>query len=139
VDAWHVFCNRRAEPQMLSADRLAGDALAAAGLQVHSFNGLLLHEPWEVQVDMSRCVGKAHAGACCLGQSQLAASLLLEQTLSACIVGLPAVWRMRCALGVQYHGSLHSAMHTITARLCMITRGVVILVSRSTPCYAAPC
>jgi hypothetical protein len=54
VDAWHVFCSRRAEPQMLAGDRLAGDALAAAGLQVHTFNALLLREPWEVQVDMSR-------------------------------------------------------------------------------------
>jgi hypothetical protein len=39
---------------MLAGDRLAGDALAAAGLQVHTFNALLLREPWEVQVDMSR-------------------------------------------------------------------------------------
>jgi hypothetical protein len=34
VEAWHVFCNRRAEPQMLAADRRVGDALATAGLEV---------------------------------------------------------------------------------------------------------
>ncbi len=29
-----MFCNRRAEPQMLAADRRVGDALATAGLEV---------------------------------------------------------------------------------------------------------
>jgi deoxyribodipyrimidine photolyase len=45
-----VFCNRRYEPAMGAADAAVGEALAAAGLQLQSYSGLLLQEPWEVQV-----------------------------------------------------------------------------------------
>lgn len=60
---------------MLAGDRLAGDVIAAAGLQVHTFNGLLLREPWEVQVDMSRW-GQGSTGVglrvlFCMWQSRL--------------------------------------------------------------------
>jgi deoxyribodipyrimidine photo-lyase len=50
VGASAVFCNRRYEPAMAAADAAVEESLAAAGLQLQSYSGLLLQEPWEVQV-----------------------------------------------------------------------------------------
>jgi deoxyribodipyrimidine photo-lyase len=50
VDAWHVFYGRRYEPAMSETDQAVATALGAAGLQVHTFSGHLLQEPWRVQV-----------------------------------------------------------------------------------------
>jgi deoxyribodipyrimidine photolyase len=50
VDAWHVFYGRRYEPTMSETDQSVATALGAAGLQVHTFAGHLLQEPWRVQV-----------------------------------------------------------------------------------------
>jgi deoxyribodipyrimidine photo-lyase len=52
VGASAVFYNRRYEPAMGAADAAVGEALAAAGLQLQSYSGLLLQEPWEVQVGL---------------------------------------------------------------------------------------
>lgn len=50
IGASAVFCNRRYEPAMAAADAAVAESLAAAGLQLQSYSGLLLQEPWEVQV-----------------------------------------------------------------------------------------
>lgn len=44
-----VFWNRRYEPAIEARDAAIKRALRADGLQVDSFNGALLHEPWQVQ------------------------------------------------------------------------------------------
>ena len=44
-----VFWNRRYEPALTARDTQIKDALRAAGLEVESFNGALLHEPWTIQ------------------------------------------------------------------------------------------
>jgi deoxyribodipyrimidine photo-lyase len=44
-----VFWNRRYEPAVTARDAGIKTALRAAGLEVESFNGALLHEPWTVQ------------------------------------------------------------------------------------------
>lgn len=50
---------------MCAADAAVAEALSAAGLQVHSFNGLLLQEPWEVQVRAMCCSFiMYHSGMC---------------------------------------------------------------------------
>lgn len=43
-----VYWNRRYEPDAIRRDREIKEHLRAAGLEVHSFNGALLNEPWEV-------------------------------------------------------------------------------------------
>jgi deoxyribodipyrimidine photo-lyase len=43
-----VLWNRRYEPCSVARDRRVKAALSSAGLQPRSFNGALLHEPWEV-------------------------------------------------------------------------------------------
>ena len=47
--AGHVLWNRRYEPAAVARDRRIKSALSDAGLHVRSFNGALLHEPWEVK------------------------------------------------------------------------------------------
>jgi deoxyribodipyrimidine photo-lyase len=44
-----VFWNRRYEPAITARDTQIKAALKAAGLEVESFNGALLHEPWTIQ------------------------------------------------------------------------------------------
>ena len=47
--ARHILWNRRYEPAGIERDRRIKSALTAAGLNARSFNGALLHEPWEVK------------------------------------------------------------------------------------------
>jgi len=49
VKATRVLWNRRYEPEIIARDRHIKSALQAAGLEVASFNGALLREPWEAQ------------------------------------------------------------------------------------------
>ncbi|WP_428309908.1 cryptochrome/photolyase family protein [Hydrocarboniphaga sp.] len=44
-----VFWNRLYEPAQDAADRKTCDSLIAAGLEVQTYNGALLAEPWEIQ------------------------------------------------------------------------------------------
>jgi deoxyribodipyrimidine photo-lyase len=44
-----VFWNRRYEPAITARDTQIKATLRAAGLEVESFNGALLHEPWTIQ------------------------------------------------------------------------------------------
>ena len=44
-----VFWNRRYEPVVTARDTKIKSALREAGLEVESFNGALLHEPWTIQ------------------------------------------------------------------------------------------
>ena len=44
-----VFWNRRYEPAVIARDQKIKDALRNDGLEVESFNGALLHEPWTIQ------------------------------------------------------------------------------------------
>jgi deoxyribodipyrimidine photo-lyase len=44
-----LFWNRRYEPAIVARDQKIKAALGAEGLQVESFNGALLHEPWTIQ------------------------------------------------------------------------------------------
>lgn len=44
-----VFWNRRYEPAVTARDTQIKTNLRGAGLQVESFNGALLHEPWTIQ------------------------------------------------------------------------------------------
>jgi deoxyribodipyrimidine photo-lyase len=48
-DAQEVLWNRRYEPASVARDRRIKTALRAAGLRATSFNGALLHEPWEIK------------------------------------------------------------------------------------------
>jgi deoxyribodipyrimidine photo-lyase len=47
-NARHVVWNRRYEPAVIARDSAIKDALRSAGIDVHSYNGALLHEPWEI-------------------------------------------------------------------------------------------
>jgi deoxyribodipyrimidine photo-lyase len=44
-----VFWNRRYEPAVIARDAKVKEALRREGLEVESFNGALLHEPWTIQ------------------------------------------------------------------------------------------
>ncbi len=44
-----VFWNRRYEPAALARDTRLTEALVESGLEVESFNGALLHEPWSIK------------------------------------------------------------------------------------------
>jgi deoxyribodipyrimidine photo-lyase len=44
-----LFWNRRYEPAVVERDRGVAEGLRTAGLEARSFNGSLLHEPWEIQ------------------------------------------------------------------------------------------
>ena len=44
-----VFWNRRYEPAIVARDGMVGEALRCDGIEVESFNGALLHEPWTIQ------------------------------------------------------------------------------------------
>jgi len=44
-----VFWNRRYEPTIIARDRTIKQSLQEAGLEVESFNGALLHEPWTIE------------------------------------------------------------------------------------------
>ncbi len=46
-----VFWNRRYEPDLIGRDKNIKQALKNDGLDVKSFNGLLMREPWEVQTN----------------------------------------------------------------------------------------
>jgi deoxyribodipyrimidine photo-lyase len=48
-EATHVLWNRRYEPAIIARDRNIKTALREASLEVHSFNGALLNEPWEIK------------------------------------------------------------------------------------------
>jgi deoxyribodipyrimidine photo-lyase len=48
-NAGQVLWNRRYEPASVERDQRIKSALSSAGLQARSFNGALLHEPWEVK------------------------------------------------------------------------------------------
>ncbi len=47
--ASRVFWNRRYEPATIARDHGIRDALRAANYETRSFNGALLHEPWEIK------------------------------------------------------------------------------------------
>lgn len=49
VGARAVFWNRRYEPAAIARDRKIEEALRSDGVEVESFNGALLNEPWTVQ------------------------------------------------------------------------------------------
>jgi deoxyribodipyrimidine photo-lyase len=49
-----VFWNRRYEPAAVARDRTIQEALQAAGFQVETFRGALLHEPWTIQNQSGR-------------------------------------------------------------------------------------
>lgn len=44
-----VFWNRRYEPAIVARDTTIKEALREAGLEIESFNGALLHEPWTIR------------------------------------------------------------------------------------------
>lgn len=44
-----VYWNRRYEPALIARDQKVKEALQQDGLQVQSFNGALLREPWEIR------------------------------------------------------------------------------------------
>ena len=44
-----VFWNRVYEPALIARDQSIKAALRGRGIEVHSFNGTLLHEPWEIK------------------------------------------------------------------------------------------
>ncbi|MBX3430706.1 MAG: deoxyribodipyrimidine photo-lyase [Hyphomonadaceae bacterium] len=44
-----VFWNRCYEPHAIARDRALKQSLATQGVEVESFNGALMHEPWEVK------------------------------------------------------------------------------------------
>ncbi|HWA69782.1 MAG TPA: deoxyribodipyrimidine photo-lyase [Rhizomicrobium sp.] len=48
-EAERVVWNRRYEPTAMERDRKLKASLTADGIAVESFNGALLHEPWEIQ------------------------------------------------------------------------------------------
>jgi deoxyribodipyrimidine photo-lyase len=48
-DAGHILWNRRYEPAGVERDQRIKSRLGAAGMTARSFNGALLHEPWEVK------------------------------------------------------------------------------------------
>lgn len=48
LDARAIYWNRCYEPWRIDRDRGSKEHLQAAGIKVHSFNGSLLWEPWEV-------------------------------------------------------------------------------------------
>jgi deoxyribodipyrimidine photo-lyase len=48
-NADQVLWNRRYEPASVERDQRIKSALSGAGLKARSFNGALLHEPWEVK------------------------------------------------------------------------------------------
>jgi len=47
--ATRIVWNRRYEPAIIARDQRIKTALRQAGLQVDSYNGSLLHEPWNIQ------------------------------------------------------------------------------------------
>ncbi|MEW5307009.1 MAG: hypothetical protein WDW36_009431 [Sanguina aurantia] len=57
VGAQNVYYNRRYEVAMVESDRDTEAQLATSGLQLHSSNALLLREPSDVVLDMSKWVG----------------------------------------------------------------------------------
>src|ERR1700733_10379548 len=48
-NAAHVLWNRRYEPAIVERDQHVKSRLSEGGLNARSFNGALLHEPWEVK------------------------------------------------------------------------------------------
>ncbi len=44
-----VFWNRRYEPEIIVRDKNIKEAIKSLGLEVESFNGTLLHEPWTIR------------------------------------------------------------------------------------------
>ena len=48
TQATRIVWNRRYEPAVIARDARIKSTLRAAGLQCESFNGALLHEPWEI-------------------------------------------------------------------------------------------
>ncbi|KAG1661782.1 hypothetical protein FOA52_003703 [Chlamydomonas sp. UWO 241] len=63
VGARRVYFNRRYEPASLMADEAVTSALVSSGFELHSFNGSLLREPWEVRVDMGGTAWRGHFGS----------------------------------------------------------------------------
>lgn len=53
--AQSVFYNRVYEPWRIKRDQQVEATLVAAGVQVRSFNSLLLYEPWDAKVRMLWC------------------------------------------------------------------------------------
>lgn len=49
TDATAVHWNRVYEPASIARDKKIKELLREEGIEVHSFNGSLLHEPWQVQ------------------------------------------------------------------------------------------
>lgn len=49
TEASAVYWNRRYEPAIIARDTVVKDALREAGVDVESFNGTLLQEPWAIQ------------------------------------------------------------------------------------------
>lgn len=49
VDAQAVYWNRLYEPQAIRRDKIIKQTLTDVGVEAHSFNGALLHEPWEIE------------------------------------------------------------------------------------------
>ena len=47
--ATHVYWNRRYEPGIMQRDAAIKESLKEQGIQVRSFNGSLLAEPWQIQ------------------------------------------------------------------------------------------
>jgi deoxyribodipyrimidine photo-lyase len=54
VRASAVFWNRRYEPSIIQRDKRVASALQSEGESVETFNGNLLHEPWEVRTREER-------------------------------------------------------------------------------------
>jgi deoxyribodipyrimidine photo-lyase len=48
-DAGHILWNRRYEPAGVERDQAIKSRIGGAGMTARSFNGALLHEPWEVK------------------------------------------------------------------------------------------
>lgn len=49
TNASHIYWNRLYEPETISRDKAIKESLHEQGLEVRSFNGSLLYEPWEVK------------------------------------------------------------------------------------------
>lgn len=57
LQATSVFYNKQYEPWHLHRDDAVNRSLTNAGLHVKTFNALLIREPWDIKIDMSRWSG----------------------------------------------------------------------------------
>ena len=79
-----VFWNRRYEPASIARDLEIKKSLRADGLEVESFNGGLLHEPWTIQNKSAKPYQVfTPFWKCCLAQPDPAQPLALPREIAA--------------------------------------------------------